>query len=49
MKKNIKDRRLFYLILHQGCAIATAISIYAYDYIILRNPDRNELYVLSVW
>lgn len=48
MKKNIKDRRLFYLILHQGCAIATAISIYAYDYIILRNPDRNEIGYLIV-
>ena len=48
MKTNVKDRRLFYLILHQGCAIATAISIYAYDYIILRNPDRNEIGYLIV-
>lgn len=48
MKKNVLESRLFYLILHQGCAIATAISLYAYDYIILRNPERNEIGYLIV-
>lgn len=48
MKKNILENRLFFLILHQGFTIAMAISIYAYDYIILRNPERNEIGYLLV-
>ena len=48
MKKNAKDSRNFYLVLHQGCAIATAIGLYSYDYIILRNPNRNEIGYLVI-
>ena len=48
MKKNAKDSRFFYLLLHQACAIATGISLYAYDYIILRNSNKNELWYLII-
>lgn len=48
MKKNTLERRLFFLILHQGCAVATAISVYAYDYIILKNSQWNEIGYLVV-
>ncbi len=43
MKKSVQEKRFIYLMLHQSCAIATAISLYAYDYIILKAPERNEI------
>ncbi len=49
MKKNIKESRLLLLILHQAFTIAMAISIYAYDYIILHNQNRNEIGYLIVF
>lgn len=48
MKKNILENRVLFLMLHQGFTIAMAISTYAYDYIILRNQDRNEIGYLIV-
>ena len=48
MKKNILENILFFLILHQVFTIAMAISTYDYDYIILRNPNRNEIGYLIV-
>lgn len=48
MKKSILESRLFCLILHQGCAIATTICLYAYDYIILHNFNRSEIGYLGV-
>ena len=48
MKKSVLESRLFFLLLHQGCTIATAISVYTYDYIILKQSDRNEIGYLIV-
>ncbi|MGN1157938.1 MAG: sensor histidine kinase [Agathobacter sp.] len=48
MKKSVPESRLFFLLLHQGCTIATAISMYTYDYIILKNSERNEIGYLIV-
>lgn len=43
MKKNILENRIAFIIFHEAFMIAMVVSIYAYDYIILRNPSRNEI------
>lgn len=43
MKKNLLENRMGFLIIHQVFIVAMTISLYAYDYIILRNPERNEI------
>lgn len=43
MKKSLLENRMLFLIVHQAFTIATIVSIYAYDYIILRDAQRNEI------
>ena len=43
MKKNILDNRVAFIVFHQAFLVAMVVSIYAYDYIILRNPSKNEI------
>ena len=48
MNKSVLENRWMLLVFHQACAIATAISLYIYDYIIIRNQERNEIGYLVV-
>lgn len=48
MKRYTYERKILYLLLHQICMIAMVICIYAYEYIVLKNPEKNEFYYLLV-
>ncbi len=46
MKRNILDNRVAYIVFHQVLLVAMVVSIYAYDYVTLRNSNKNEVVYL---
>ena len=48
MKRYTYERKIAYLLMHQICMIAMVICIYTYEYIVLKNPEKNEFYYLIV-
>ena len=43
MKKSLLENRVAFVVFHQAFMIAATISVYAYDYVLVKNPDRNEI------
>ena len=48
MKRYTYERKIQYLLLHQVCMIAMVTCIFAYDYIVLKNPEKNEFLYLII-
>ncbi len=48
MKKNLVEYKSIFLAMHQVFTVCMAISIYSYDYSILKNPQKNEIGYLMV-
>lgn len=48
MKRYTYERKIVYLLLHQVCIVAMVICIFAYEYIVLKNPEKNEIFYLLV-
>ncbi len=48
MKKINLENRITYVVFHQAFIVAMVVSLYAYDYTILHNPNRNEIAYLVI-
>ena len=48
MKRYTYERKLAYLLLHQICMVAMVICIYAYEYVVLKSPNKDEFVYLLI-
>lgn len=48
MNEYIVENRGTHIVFHEAFMIAMVVSIYAYDYIISKNQDRNEIWYLVI-
>lgn len=43
MKKSLLENRIGFVVFHQAFVMAMTVSVYAYDYSLVKNPNRNEI------
>lgn len=48
MNKNLLERKIAYIALHQVFVIAMVISVYTYDYTVTKYPQSNEIWYLVI-